>query len=68
MRPFSACGDAADFYNTYAVLSRRLDRCTSSSCLVRKHVERSGVDSRRLLTTYEGSHNHDKPAAAQVPD
>ena len=42
-------------------------RCTSAGCLVRKHVERSGTDSRRLLTTYEGSHNHDKPAPAQVP-
>ena len=29
---------------------------------MRKHVERSGADSRRLLTTYEGSHSHDKPA------
>lgn len=41
-------------------------KCTSAGCVVRKHVERSGADSRRLLTTYEGSHNHDKPSPAQT--
>jgi hypothetical protein len=30
---------------------------------VRKHVERSSVDSRAVITTYEGKHNHDVPAA-----
>jgi len=30
---------------------------------VRKHVERASQDLRAVITTYEGKHNHDVPAA-----
>lgn len=32
-------------------------------CPVRKHVERASHDTRSVITTYEGKHNHDVPAA-----
>ncbi|KAL0310038.1 UNVERIFIED_CONTAM: putative WRKY transcription factor 33 [Sesamum radiatum] len=38
-------------------------KCTSNGCTVRKHVERACHDSRAVITTYEGKHNHDVPAA-----
>ncbi|KAK4365803.1 hypothetical protein RND71_013683 [Anisodus tanguticus] len=38
-------------------------KCTSTGCLVRKHVERASQDIRSVITTYEGKHNHDVPAA-----
>ncbi|KAL0375408.1 UNVERIFIED_CONTAM: WRKY transcription factor WRKY24 [Sesamum radiatum] len=38
-------------------------KCTSNGCPVRKHVERACHDSRAVITTYEGKHNHDVPAA-----
>ncbi|KAF5750768.1 RNI-like superfamily protein [Tripterygium wilfordii] len=38
-------------------------KCTSSGCPVRKHVERASHDMRAVITTYEGKHNHDVPAA-----
>nr|QGQ64064.1 WRKY transcription factor 41 [Santalum album] len=38
-------------------------KCTTVGCPVRKHVERASHDSRAVLTTYEGKHNHDVPAA-----
>lgn len=38
-------------------------KCTSSGCPVRKHVERASHDLRAVITTYEGKHNHDVPAA-----
>ncbi|KAL0419175.1 UNVERIFIED_CONTAM: WRKY transcription factor WRKY24 [Sesamum radiatum] len=38
-------------------------KCTSSGCQVRKHVERAAHDTRAVITTYEGKHNHDVPAA-----
>ncbi|KAL5582236.1 hypothetical protein UlMin_014678 [Ulmus minor] len=38
-------------------------KCTSSGCNVRKHVERASTDAKAVITTYEGKHNHDVPAA-----
>nr|WQM79986.1 WRKY transcription factor 33 [Camellia sinensis] len=38
-------------------------KCTYVGCPVRKHVERASHDIRAVITTYEGKHNHDVPAA-----
>ncbi|XP_019461668.1 PREDICTED: probable WRKY transcription factor 4 isoform X1 [Lupinus angustifolius] len=38
-------------------------KCTSAGCTVRKHVERASTDPKAVVTTYEGKHNHDVPAA-----
>uniref|UniRef100_A0A2N9J5T8 WRKY domain-containing protein n=1 Tax=Fagus sylvatica TaxID=28930 RepID=A0A2N9J5T8_FAGSY len=38
-------------------------KCTTSGCNVRKHVERASSDPKAVITTYEGKHNHDVPAA-----
>ncbi|KAI7730808.1 hypothetical protein M8C21_021407, partial [Ambrosia artemisiifolia] len=41
-------------------------KCTTPSCSVRKHVERASQDTRSVITTYEGKHNHDVPVARGV--
>uniref|UniRef100_A0A2P2MV59 Putative WRKY transcription factor 2 isoform X2 n=1 Tax=Rhizophora mucronata TaxID=61149 RepID=A0A2P2MV59_RHIMU len=38
-------------------------KCTNAGCNVRKHVERASHDLKSVITTYEGKHNHDVPAA-----
>ncbi|KAL6994180.1 hypothetical protein U1Q18_012287 [Sarracenia purpurea var. burkii] len=38
-------------------------KCSYLGCNVRKHVERASSDSKAVVTTYEGKHNHDVPAA-----
>nr|QWQ79525.1 WRKY transcription factor protein 7 [Zanthoxylum armatum] len=38
-------------------------KCTTPSCNVRKHVERASTDPKAVITTYEGKHSHDVPAA-----
>ncbi|KAL0708874.1 hypothetical protein Bca4012_075300 [Brassica carinata] len=38
-------------------------KCTTANCTVRKHVERASTDVKAVITTYEGKHNHDVPAA-----
>nr|CAD1822659.1 unnamed protein product [Ananas comosus var. bracteatus] len=38
-------------------------KCTNIGCPVRKHVERASHDPKAVITTYEGKHNHDVPAA-----
>eukprot|EP01018_Ginkgo_biloba_P026755 Gb_05024 [translate_table: standard] len=37
-------------------------RCSDSNCCVKKTVERDAKDSRMLITTYEGQHNHQCPS------
>nr|WJJ45881.1 WRKY30 [Persea americana] len=38
-------------------------KCTNAGCMVRKHVERASHDLKSVITTYEGKHNHEVPAA-----
>ncbi|CAL9181647.1 unnamed protein product [Musa hybrid cultivar] len=38
-------------------------KCTNPGCMVRKHIERASHDLKSVITTYEGKHNHDVPAA-----
>ncbi|XP_008790094.2 probable WRKY transcription factor 4 isoform X2 [Phoenix dactylifera] len=38
-------------------------KCTYAGCNVRKHIERAPTDPKAVITTYEGKHNHDVPAA-----
>ncbi|KAJ8505453.1 hypothetical protein OPV22_006339 [Ensete ventricosum] len=38
-------------------------KCTNPGCIVRKHIERASHDLKSVITTYEGKHNHDVPAA-----
>ncbi|GAB4835384.1 hypothetical protein Ancab_000294 [Ancistrocladus abbreviatus] len=38
-------------------------KCTSAGCVVRKHVERASHNLKCVITTYEGKHNHEVPAA-----
>ncbi|KAH7665270.1 WRKY domain-containing protein [Dioscorea alata] len=38
-------------------------KCTNVGCNVRKHVERASSDAKAVITTYEGKHNHEVPAA-----
>lgn len=38
-------------------------KCTNAGCNVRKHVERASSDAKAVITTYEGKHNHEVPAA-----
>ncbi|KAI3952906.1 hypothetical protein MKX01_028598 [Papaver californicum] len=38
-------------------------KCTSAGCSVRKHVERAAHDLKYVITTYEGKHTHEVPAA-----
>lgn len=40
-------------------------RCTSVSCNVKKHVERSLSDPTIVVTTYEGKHTHPNPIMAR---
>lgn len=44
-------------------MSRSYYKCTTPGCNVRKHVERASTDPKAVITTYEGKHNHDVPAA-----
>ncbi|CAA6667385.1 unnamed protein product [Spirodela intermedia] len=38
-------------------------KCTSPGCNVRKQVERASTNPKAVITTYEGKHNHNVPAA-----
>ncbi|KAJ3693335.1 hypothetical protein LUZ60_008815 [Juncus effusus] len=37
-------------------------RCTTEGCPVRKHVEKAPDDSKNVVVTYEGNHNHHLPS------
>ncbi|KAL0354348.1 UNVERIFIED_CONTAM: WRKY transcription factor SUSIBA2 [Sesamum angustifolium] len=41
-------------------------RCSNAGCPVKKHVERASHDSKVVITTYEGQHDHDKPPSRTV--
>ncbi|RWW51926.1 hypothetical protein BHE74_00041684 [Ensete ventricosum] len=43
---------------------RNYYRCSSEECNVKKRVERDREDSRFVITTYEGIHNHRAPFPA----
>ena len=45
------------------MVCRSYYKCTTLGCNVRKHVERASTDPKAVITTYEGKHNHDVPAA-----
>ncbi|KAD3068715.1 hypothetical protein E3N88_36595 [Mikania micrantha] len=45
-------------YGQKAVKNSHFPRCTSTSCNVKKRVERCMDDPSCVITTYEGKHNH----------
>ena len=47
-------------------ICRSYYKCTSAGCNVRKHVERASADPEAVVTTYEGKHSHDLPAARKI--
>lgn len=47
----------------YFLSNRSYYKCTSAGCSVRKHVERASHNLKCVITTYEGKHNHEVPAA-----
>lgn len=55
------------YYKTFLMhifmIHRSYYKCTTPGCNVRKHVERASTDPKAVITTYEGKHNHDVPAA-----
>ncbi|MED6107708.1 hypothetical protein PIB30_016538 [Stylosanthes scabra] len=38
-------------------------KCTTAGCPVRKHVERASHNTKYVITTYDGKHNHEVPTA-----
>lgn len=49
--------------NIIPFVCRSYYKCTHPGCSVRKHVERASHDLKSVITTYEGKHNHEVPAA-----
>jgi WRKY transcription factor 2 len=50
-------------HNIISFVCRSYYKCTHAGCSVRKHVERASHDLKSVITTYEGKHNHEVPAA-----
>ncbi|KAG0484709.1 hypothetical protein HPP92_008788 [Vanilla planifolia] len=46
---------------------RNYYRCTSPFCGVKKRVERDRNDPNYVITTYEGTHNHENPDSNRPP-
>ncbi|KAG0493892.1 hypothetical protein HPP92_004886 [Vanilla planifolia] len=46
---------------------RNYYRCASTGCGVKKRVERDGNDSRYVITTYNGTHNHESVDVSRLP-
>ncbi|XP_027332015.1 WRKY transcription factor 1-like isoform X2 [Abrus precatorius] len=44
----------------------RYYRCSNPGCPVKKHVERASHDSKIVITTYEGQHDHEIPSGRTV--
>ncbi|KAG1335446.1 putative WRKY transcription factor 51 [Cocos nucifera] len=44
---------------------RNYYRCSNEGCAVKKRVERDQEDSRYVITTYEGVHNHVSPGTVR---
>ena len=47
----------------FFLICRSYYKCATVGCNVRKHVERASSDPKTVITTCEGKHNHDIPAA-----
>ncbi|WRX18301.1 WRKY domain - like 10 [Theobroma cacao] len=41
--------------------SRNYYKCSTELCPVKKRVERDHLDTRYLISTYDGIHNHERP-------
>ncbi|KAL2316571.1 hypothetical protein Fmac_030447 [Flemingia macrophylla] len=41
-------------------------RCSNPGCPVKKHVERASHDSKVVITTYEGQHDHEIPPGRTI--
>ncbi|KAJ4832883.1 hypothetical protein Tsubulata_020191 [Turnera subulata] len=41
-------------------------RCSSPGCPAKKHVERASHDSKVVITSYEGQHDHDMPPSRTI--
>uniref|UniRef100_A0A0E0KRS2 WRKY domain-containing protein n=1 Tax=Oryza punctata TaxID=4537 RepID=A0A0E0KRS2_ORYPU len=59
----SSSMDADLLFVVVVIVIRSYYKCTHPGCLVRKHVERASHDLKSVITTYEGKHNHEVPAA-----
>nr|AJA32893.1 WRKY transcription factor [Brassica oleracea var. capitata] len=47
---------------------RNYYRCTSAGCPVRKHIETAVDNTRNVVITYKGEHNHDTPVPKKRHD
>ncbi|CAH8355724.1 unnamed protein product [Eruca vesicaria subsp. sativa] len=47
---------------------RNYYRCTSAGCPVRKHIETAAENTRAVIITYKGEHNHDTPVPKKRHD